>query len=363
MIGQRPDNLCDIVLAPGTAPGAVVPAIDHPPSKRSLMLQTDIACADCRYNLRGLPAESRCPECGAPASRSIADQMRSTDDDHLHDHLEQLLDGLLEHVTSASGVSADGAWMVIDVARSFDRREPITPEDFCRVLQEMATQYHGGDALFVLEDVGLLSGEEVGRVVDSLTQLGLVLPMETTGDWSQVGPICSRRGMDCPPLPTPAGYPTTVVADPGSADCTMLIRLCTALGIGLQATGAVVCVVWLLWTIVSGSSIPLALLILPLLLFVVPGVVLRSCVNGIRQGAISSTITAMVTAALGTLLLFSATAGTLIVSWQADNRILSVAYALSIGFTAVLLLVVFIYSIKVLRAPQKVVIISDEPQV
>lgn len=34
-------------------------------------VERDVPCVDCGYNLRGLPARDACPECGAPAERSL----------------------------------------------------------------------------------------------------------------------------------------------------------------------------------------------------------------------------------------------------------------------------------------------------
>ena len=33
-------------------------------------IETDLACIDCRYNLRTLPRDGKCPECGCPIWRS-----------------------------------------------------------------------------------------------------------------------------------------------------------------------------------------------------------------------------------------------------------------------------------------------------
>lgn len=41
-----------------------------PPLARGFALETDVPCARCSYNLRGLTADMNCPECGTPVSRS-----------------------------------------------------------------------------------------------------------------------------------------------------------------------------------------------------------------------------------------------------------------------------------------------------
>ncbi|MBL8760341.1 MAG: hypothetical protein JNL50_03480 [Phycisphaerae bacterium] len=45
--------------------GAVAPGIDGP------VLQGDVSCIKCSYNLRGLPPNRNCPECGEPIASSL----------------------------------------------------------------------------------------------------------------------------------------------------------------------------------------------------------------------------------------------------------------------------------------------------
>src|SRR5689334_24506997 len=44
------------------------------------VLETDVPCRKCSYNLRGLSADGRCPECGTPVGLSVqGDFLRYSD--------------------------------------------------------------------------------------------------------------------------------------------------------------------------------------------------------------------------------------------------------------------------------------------
>ncbi len=46
-------------------------------SDRSFVVERDVRCRECNYNLRGLASTSACPECGHAVSLSITDSMDS----------------------------------------------------------------------------------------------------------------------------------------------------------------------------------------------------------------------------------------------------------------------------------------------
>jgi hypothetical protein len=70
---QRGQTVSGEFSMSGFSPIAFIPA---EPS----VVATDIPCRKCRYNLRGLNSDSRCPECGAPVGLSLrGDLMRYSD--------------------------------------------------------------------------------------------------------------------------------------------------------------------------------------------------------------------------------------------------------------------------------------------
>lgn len=54
---------------PAPPPRSDAPSTDGPPAHEPIA--RDVACIRCGYNLRGLPAEGRCPECGSGVLQSL----------------------------------------------------------------------------------------------------------------------------------------------------------------------------------------------------------------------------------------------------------------------------------------------------
>src|SRR4051812_27995838 len=49
----------------------------------------DIPCINCRYNLRGIPIDHPCPECGIKILRSVTTAIRSSINSHSQDNYPQ----------------------------------------------------------------------------------------------------------------------------------------------------------------------------------------------------------------------------------------------------------------------------------
>src|SRR4051794_16541287 len=117
----------------------------------------DLLCQKCKYNLRGLPAGTRCPECGEPAPKDVV-----TPDDWLHwSHTSHF-----EPVASASGSTVDAVAFVFDSLRHARQTGPRTmlgglppvgAQDVCRALRDLALEYFSdeAEALDLLSEWGI----------------------------------------------------------------------------------------------------------------------------------------------------------------------------------------------------------------
>jgi uncharacterized repeat protein (TIGR04138 family) len=114
-------------------------------------ISDSIPCQRCRYDLKGLPPNSKCPECGAQALRSK-----------------------LYHLSDSTGYSPDVFLFFLDANRQpkVDAQPPgpVThrnAEQFYARLRDYALEQTGSitDAVRLFEDWGITRSEEIGALV------------------------------------------------------------------------------------------------------------------------------------------------------------------------------------------------------
>lgn len=138
------------------------------------MVQDDLRCTGCGYNLRGLPAEHQCPECSRPISETISavsaptPELRST-----------LRRAQAEAIAQAAGYPVDGFLFVIDAVvgscrhslRSLpDAPVALSAAELCTIVRDYARRYFNDEteAAELLAEWKIGTSEDLGIVVSAL---------------------------------------------------------------------------------------------------------------------------------------------------------------------------------------------------
>src|SRR5687767_8950764 len=154
------------------------------------VIDRDVACERCNYNLRTLTVVHRCPECGFPALRSviradaggqgigvdgwIAVAYRTKAIDILSGLLGMKSDAIV-HVSNA--VKSAIGWAL---GRQ-PRPDHVSAAEICDAVLKIAVSAHGGTeaACEVLRGWGITRSEDVGRIMSGLMEAGLIRPSDT----------------------------------------------------------------------------------------------------------------------------------------------------------------------------------------
>jgi uncharacterized repeat protein (TIGR04138 family) len=134
----------------------------------------DFFCRGCRYNLRGLPAGSNCPECGKPAPPGVA-----TREDLIRSRREQRFGALAARV----GCSLDALLIVLDAWQLARERAPhsylwgtgpVSTDDVCRAFCHHARGYFNDPAegMELLREWGICGSKDLGRILFGLVNVG-----------------------------------------------------------------------------------------------------------------------------------------------------------------------------------------------
>ena len=149
-------------------------------SVQPIDINCDLACCRCRYNLRGLRSDGRCPECGAGLAQSIV-LRASFDLDFRRTYLQSIMEPI--------GYSADAAMFVLDAVRQAARltgawkrdASHLSAREVCNSIRIFARSYFNDDSesIDLLAAWGIRCSEDVGRIVFLLVQAGFLVARAT----------------------------------------------------------------------------------------------------------------------------------------------------------------------------------------
>ncbi len=139
-----------------------------------LPISFDLPCTLCQYNLRGLTLDGKCPECSQPVSDSYRAAM-AEDPESCWDVAVALKRQWVADAMSAAGYPADAGLFLIGALQN-TRTDSRRAEDVCNAVRDYAAWYFNdqNEAVDLLNEWGLKSSEDVGRVLGALADVGLI---------------------------------------------------------------------------------------------------------------------------------------------------------------------------------------------
>jgi 2-amino-4-hydroxy-6-hydroxymethyldihydropteridine diphosphokinase len=168
----------DFVLVPlaEIAPDVLHPLLRVPIGTLAKRVQRDpdIHCSSCGYNLRGLPVNGHCPECGKSIKETLEELAELDPAAH-----EQLRRAGLIALAALAGCAVDGVLFVMDAVALAERTlqdsgKPISARSVCAAVRARARDYFNDDAeaIELLNEWGVRSSEDVGRIVFAAVRAG-----------------------------------------------------------------------------------------------------------------------------------------------------------------------------------------------
>jgi uncharacterized repeat protein (TIGR04138 family) len=146
-----------------------------------LILDEDVPCERCGYNLRGLPTYFRCPECGTPYDEStefaVVDAATRAKARRVGCRVDTMVFVQLA-IRRAVKAAANAAGVADGVARPAGGAgvRHISAHALCRGFRDLIVNHFRdpADAAMILSAWGLRRSEDLGRIVFDMARAGLL---------------------------------------------------------------------------------------------------------------------------------------------------------------------------------------------
>jgi uncharacterized repeat protein (TIGR04138 family) len=142
-------------------------------------IDSDVPCAACGYNLRGLVFDGRCPECGLDIIHSLRPFLKTRDAERanwLEDVSLALRKKNFRSIADAAGFTVDAAMFVWDAWNCawMSNLRPRTARAVCDVVRDFADTYFNdrAEALELLREWGIGRSEDIGRIIYAFVAAG-----------------------------------------------------------------------------------------------------------------------------------------------------------------------------------------------
>jgi uncharacterized repeat protein (TIGR04138 family) len=155
----------------------------------------DFPCNACGYNLRGLPTNGECRQCGRPVSNTLWAAIAGATPEQKGSFL-RLRRHWLEKVAHEVGYPLSAVSLIVDAMAHIRRRNPgsadrpnsIAAREICLSLRDYAVaRFRGtGAAMEALRQRDIRGSEDVGKIVWALADAGLIVSRltDSRGDFS-----------------------------------------------------------------------------------------------------------------------------------------------------------------------------------
>lgn len=143
-----------------------------------------LLCAQCGYDLHGLPGDTRCPECGRPLLATAIQLARMLTEDVEGDPADHPSRLPFKFIRETLGYPIDAFVFVQDalrlaVDRNKEQAEPsphVRADALCEMVRRLAVGYFGSEeARAVFCDWNIRTSDDVGRIVWAMVRGGVML--------------------------------------------------------------------------------------------------------------------------------------------------------------------------------------------